>query len=102
VHPEELLKKMKTKQPPAVLDVRSGAEFRGGHIPGAIHAPTLKILLGLARIPADRSAELVVSCEHGPRAELAKGLLGILGYRQVTLLEGHMNAWRRAGRPQEK
>lgn len=102
MQPHELLKQIKSKQPPTVLDVRSGIEFRSGHIPGAIHSPSLKILLRLARIPSDKNAELVVTCEHGPRAQLAKGLLGFLGYRNVTLLEGHMAAWRQASQPQEK
>ena len=98
----ELLKRMKSKQPPTVLDVRSGFEFRSGHIPGALHSPALKILFRMAHIPSDKDAELVVTCEHGPRAQLAKGLLGVLGYRNITLLEGHMSVWRLAGRPQEK
>ncbi len=98
----ELLKRIKSKQPPVVVDVRSGMEFRSGHIPGALHSPTWKILLRLARIPADKNTELVVTCEHGPRAQMAKGLLGTLGYRKVELLDGHMSAWRQAGHPQEK
>lgn len=102
MQPQELLKRLKSKQPPVVLDVRSGIEFRTGHIPGAIHAPNWKILLRLARIPDDKGAALVVTCEHGPRAQLAKGLLGARGYRDVTLLEGHMAGWRRAALPQEK
>ncbi len=99
---QELAKRIKSKNALIVVDVRTGFEFKSGHIPGAIHAPTWKILLRLARIPADRRAELVVTCEHGPRAQLAKGLLGMFGYRNVTLLEGHMAAWRSAGQPQEK
>jgi len=100
--PQELLKRMKSKQPPTVLDVRSAFEFRSGHIPGALHSPVFKILFRMARIPSDKNTELVVTCEHGPRAQIAKSLLGILGYRNITLLEGHMSAWRQAGRPQEK
>lgn len=102
MQPQELLKQMKSKQPPIILDVRSGFEYRSGHIPGAIHAPALKILFKMASLPAEKGAELVVTCEHGPRAQLAKGLLGFLGYGNVTLLDGHMAAWRQAGRPQDK
>jgi rhodanese-related sulfurtransferase len=40
MQPQELLKRLKSKQPPAILDVRSGFEFRAGHKPGAIHAPS--------------------------------------------------------------
>ena len=99
--PQELLKRIKSKQPPAIIDVRHGFEFRNGHIPGAIHAPTWKILFRLAGIPVDKNAELVVTCELGPRAQIAKALLGAFGYRNVTLLEGHMARWRKAGSPQE-
>ncbi len=102
MHPKDLLKRMNTKNPPAVIDVRTGFEFKSAHIPGAIHAPTWKILLKLARIPSEKNVELVVTCEHGPRAQLAKGLLGAFGYKNVTLLEGHMAGWRNARHPQEK
>jgi rhodanese-related sulfurtransferase len=102
MQPQELLKRMKSKQSPAIIDVRTGFEFRAGYIPGAIHAPTWKILLRLARIPSDKNAELVVTCELGPRAQIAKGLLGVFGYRNVALLEGHMARWRQTGQAQEK
>lgn len=58
-----------------MVDVRSGFEFRNGHIPGAIHAPTWKIQLRLAKLPSARGTELVFTCEHGPRDRMAKGLL---------------------------
>lgn len=99
---KDLARRIKSKQPPTVVDVRSGFEYRNGHIPGAIHAPAWKILLRLAQIPADRGAELVVTCEQGPRAQLAKGLLSAIGYRNVVLLEGHMSGWRQAGGAQER
>lgn len=99
MQPLELLNRIKSNKPPVIIDVRTGFEFKAGHIPGAIHAPTWKILLRLARIPFDKSTELVVTCEHGPRAQLAKVLLGTLGYGNITLLSGHMSAWRQAGYP---
>jgi len=99
---QELTRKMKIGESLCVLDVRTGIEFRAGHIPGALHAPTWNILLGLASLPRDRSAQLVVTCEHGPRAQLAKSLLGMRGYTNITLLDGHMSGWRRGGLPMEK
>ena len=102
MQPRELFSRMQTKNPPIIVDVRTIFEFLRGHIPGAIHAQTWKILLRLDRIPSNRDSELVVTCEHGPRAKIVKGLLEVFGYRNVTLLEGHMNAWKHAGLPQEK
>ena len=100
MQPEQLLKRMNSQRPPIVIDVRTGFEFKRGHIPGAIHAPTWKILLRLDKIPSDRNSELVLTCELGPRARIVKSFLGAFGYRNVTLLEGHMSRWRQAGHPQ--
>jgi hydroxyacylglutathione hydrolase len=100
--PQELANKIAVGQAPAVIDVRTGFEFKAGHIPAAINAPVWKILLRLVPLPQDKNAELVVLCELGPRAVIGKVLLGFLGYRNVTLLAGHMAVWRRSGFPMEK
>ena len=101
MQPRELAKRIQAKSAPPVIDVRSGLEFRHGHIPGAIHAPALKILLKLAKLPGDKTAELVITCEHGPRAQMAQRILAAYGYRNTSLLEGHMAAWKKAGLPLE-
>lgn len=102
MQPRELAEKIAVGQPPAVIDVRTGFEFRSGHIPGAINAPIWKIMLRLTSLPTDKQAEMVVLCELGPRAVMAKALLGLFGYRNMMLLSGHMAAWRRLGLPLEK
>ncbi|GAM08014.1 thiosulfate sulfurtransferase PspE precursor [Geobacter sp. OR-1] len=102
MQPKELAEKIAAGQPPVVVDVRTGFEFRAGHIEGAINAPIWKIMLRLAPLPADKQAEMVVLCELGPRAVMAKALLGLFGYRNMILLSGHMAAWRRSGLPLEK
>ena len=98
----ELAERIKSNRPPVVIDTRSKIEFQRGHIPGAIHAPLLKVLLGRARLPEDKNSEMVITCEHGPRAMLAKRLLAAYGYCNLTLLEGHMLGWRTARLPLEK
>ena len=57
----ELLKHIQAKSAPVIIDARSGFEFKRGHIPGAIHAPALKILLKRARLPHNRYSELVIT-----------------------------------------
>ena len=98
----ELARRITQGNAPWVIDARSAFEFKGGHISQAVHAPILKILLKRASLPKDKSSELVITCEHGPRAMMAKALLAIYGYRNATLLKGHMLGWRRAGLPLEK
>ena len=102
MQPQELAKKIAAGHPPVVVDVRTGFEFKAGHIVGAINAPVWKILLRLVPLPQDKQTEMVVLCELGPRAMAGLAVLGLYGYRNTSLLDGHMSAWRRLGLPQEK
>ncbi len=99
---KELAKRIRGKSAPCVVDVRSGFEYRSGHIPGAEHAPFLTVLLHLKKLPRDRKAPVVVACEHGPRAQLAAAMLRAAGFVNLELLQGHMAGWRRAGLPLER
>jgi hydroxyacylglutathione hydrolase len=98
----ELLRRFESTNAPTVVDARSGLEFRQGHIKRAIHATVLDSLLKKAPLPRDRDCELVITCEHGPRARMARRLLTFYGYRNLTLLDGHMLRWRTAGLPTEQ
>ena len=95
---EELLE---LGQAPVVLDVRSGLEFKSGHIKGAIHAPLTSLLKISAAAVNQKSEPLVIICEHGPRAQVAAMYLKFRGYRSVELLDGHMSRWRGSNRPME-
>jgi rhodanese-related sulfurtransferase len=98
----KLVKRIESKTAPVILDVRTGIEFKRGHISGAINAPPRKILLKTAKLPKAKDAEIVVCCEHGQRAWLASKLLAACGYTNTVLLEGHLKDWKKAGLPLEK
>jgi rhodanese-related sulfurtransferase len=98
----ELVKRIESKNTPVIVNARTGIEFKRGHIPGAINAPPRKILLNTARLPKDTDVELVVYCEHGQRAKIAKKLLALRGYGNTSLLEGYLMGWKKAGLPLEK
>ena len=98
----ELLKRIESKTAPVIIDARTGIEFKRGHVPGAINAPPRKILLKTAKLPRAKDTEIVVYCEHGQRAWLAKKLLAARGYENTALLEGHLKDWKKAGLPLEK
>ena len=51
-----------------LIDVRSAAEYRGGHLPGALSMPLAQLVDRLAELPRDR--ELVAYC-RGPFCILA-------------------------------
>ncbi len=100
--PEALAKQLKSKPPTLVVDVRTSFEYRNGHIPGSLNLPVYSLLLSRKKLPKDQQALLVITCEHGPRAVLAKGMLGLLGFKNTEQLTGHMHGYRKKGLPLEK
>jgi rhodanese-related sulfurtransferase len=98
----ELLKRIESKTAPVIIDARTRIEFKRGHVPGAINAPPRKILLKTAKLPRDTGAEMVVYCEHGQRAKIARKLLSVRGYDNTSLLDGYLMDWKKAGLPLEK
>jgi rhodanese-related sulfurtransferase len=97
----ELLKRIESNTAPVVVDTRSEFEFKRGHIPGAINAPVRKIMLNRATLPQDKTREMVVHCEHGQRAWLARFFMGLYGYRNTAPLEGDLEDWKKVGLPLE-
>ena len=96
---DELLQRIQSDNAPLLVDPRSEMEYRRGHIPGAVSAPVRKILFGTAKLPEDRNREMVIACMHGQRAWLAKKILALRGYRNMSLLDGWLQEWQRAGLP---
>jgi rhodanese-related sulfurtransferase len=86
---------------PAIVDVRSGYEYRQGHIPGAIHMPFWKSFFVADKLAAAGDRPVVVYCQHGPRAVIAGFALQRAGYADLRYLDGHMSGWEKAGLPLE-
>ncbi len=83
-----------------LLDVRTGAEFARGHIPGARSMPRGVAEFRLAREVRDADAEIIVYCATGNRAALVKKALDAQGYRNVSAHPG-FESWAASGRPIE-
>ena len=74
-----------------IVDVRTSAEWRAGHIDGATHMP-------LARLPdkigaLDPSTPVLVYCQAGIRSLVAASTLRRKGFTDVTSLEGGYAAY---------
>ena len=54
ISPETLREALLGPNPPTAIDVRGEAEFRAGHIPGAVHIPGDEVERSLGRIPKER------------------------------------------------
>jgi glyoxylase-like metal-dependent hydrolase (beta-lactamase superfamily II) len=96
IAPREVERLQKQGPMPFLLDVRSRLEFEGERIEGASNIPLEELDARLDEIPGQ--APVVVLCRTGVRATIAAEALGRAG-RRTRVLEGGMNAWRRAGLP---
>ncbi len=83
-----------------ILDVRSPAEWKEGHIPKARH-----IFLGELREhlgTLDQGKPTAVYCDSGYRASIATSILKQAGFDCVCNVPGSWQAWKNAGYPVEK
>jgi phage shock protein E len=71
------------RQNAKIIDVRTEAEFRSEHVPGAINIPLSDLENRVARVVPDKNQVLLVHCLSGGRSAIAKGKLRKMGYAKV-------------------
>ena len=71
-----------------------------GEIPGTdLLMPFNQVDRYIDRLPADKTAAIVVYCKAGPMGDVAAERLIDLGYSNVMHFKAGMNGWERAGKP---
>ena len=86
---------------PQIIDVRTSAEWRSGHIAGAIHVPITEFGSRIDSLQLDRTRPIVAICRSAHRSIPAVRLLQRHGFRNACQLQGGMLAWRQAELPVE-
>lgn len=81
--------------PEVVLDVRTGGEWREGHIAGAVHVPLYDLPRHLDEVP---DGAVWVHCTSGYRASVAASVLANTG-RRVVLLDDEIDRAGQLGIP---
>lgn len=94
--PDSLRHVLDKYQDHAVLDVRTDAEWEGGHIENAIHKPVSDLIK--EGVELDKSRHVTAVCSSGYRSNIAGSYLKSQGYEQVFSLIGGMTAWSASGR----
>jgi rhodanese-related sulfurtransferase len=83
-----------------ILDVRTDAEFRDGHIEGAINIPVGELEGRLGEL--DRDDEMLVYCRTGNRSSTAVGILEGNDFTKIYHMNEGITAWTSAGYPTVK
>lgn len=84
---------------PVIVDVRTQADFKRGHLLGAVNAPLAKLDEHLGQIGKDKSRPVLVYCALGGSAVAAVDKLKKQGYTEAYPLRGGINAWMGANLP---
>lgn len=75
-----------------LVDVRTPAEYVGGHITGAVSLPLDTIASKAGRVLPDKGAGIILYCLSGARSGSAARMLARMGYQNVRNL-GAMYKW---------
>jgi rhodanese-related sulfurtransferase len=76
-----------------LVDVRSEADFRAGHITNAINIPLDQIEVQINKITSNSKKNIIVYCQKGVRSAQAFRLLNKLGLPKLYTIEGGLDAW---------
>ena len=94
----ELSALMAGSSPHAVLDLRERAAYESGHIFRATNLPRRLLEFRLAQLVTARSTPIVLCDADGRLAALALPAVRAMGFTDVRVLDGGLEAWRREGR----
>lgn len=100
------------QNPPRLIDVRSGVEYRLFHAPDAVNLSLPRILMGQIPIlqswalPAwfrtlPKTEAIALICLTSHRSPIAAQRLAQAGFTNVFNIAGGMMAWKKAGLPTE-
>ena len=84
-----------------VIDVRSPAEYSGGHVPGAINIPIEQLDALFSQVTSNPAEPVYFICAVGGRSARAVEIARARGLAAPVNVEGGTMAWVSAGYPVE-
>jgi len=91
INPLNVKEKMDRGEDFVLLDVRTGPEYKKGHIENCINMPLSGLPMMINQL--DKSKEIVTYCGVGLRAAHAHRILKNAGFGNTKFMEGSMSAW---------
>ncbi len=96
---QALSEKIERQDPLLIIDTRSRYEFNKGHITGAVHIPFWKSPFIKESSLDCNDKMVVIYCEHGPRAGVARFFLEGELCPDIYYLQGHLKGWKQQDLP---
>ena len=82
-----------------VLDLRSEEEYKTGHLPGAKFAKSSALTAAIEKLKLDRKLPVVLVCDTGTQSRKLLAEAQKLGFVEVGVLDGGVQAWKAAALP---
>ena len=80
-----------------LIDVRSESEYEDGHVPGSLNVPGGQAVQRTDDFVAVKNGRIVFVSNQSARAVMAAYWYGQMGFRDVKVLQGGLEAWRKNG-----
>jgi rhodanese-related sulfurtransferase len=93
IAPPALKTRLDAGEKPFILDVREPSEVAAGLVQGAVWIPVRTLAQNMNKIPADKSAEIVVICQSSLRAAYVTMTLTLGGYTNAKTMLLGMREW---------
>jgi len=81
------------------LDIREDGEYKGGHIPEAIHIPFKQLPDRVGELSRYKTAPVIAYCRSGTRSGSVGSILKKHGFENLYNLGGGIAAWQSANLP---
>ncbi len=91
---EEVKQALDAKKDVIILDVRTAAEYKKGHIMNSIHLPLDMLVENAEKILKDKKQIIYIYCLSGSRSIHATASLRKLGYENAYNIKSGFLAWR--------
>ena len=88
VSSDEAAKMMTEEKDYLILDVRTAAEYAGGHLPNAVNVPNESIGTTPPKELPDKAQKIFVYCRSGARSQQAAQKLAHMGYTNIVEMGG--------------
>jgi len=102
VSPSTAIRLMNNQDDALILDIRTAAEYKTGHIKGAKNLPLSDFSGGIDKFSDYKKKSVLIYCNTGSTATRAIKILKTSGFEFINNLEGGVAAWKEASMPLSK
>ena len=100
--PSMAIRLMNNHSDALILDIRTVADYKNGHIKGAKNVPLSDFASRVDGLSGDKAEPVLIYCNSGSTVTRAIKLLKKAGFEKVNNLEGGIAAWKEANMPLSK